>query len=497
MSIIEKSLQQLDASVRDFALMALQMQGVVPYNKKDYDWYYQNGRLRRLDDFVASFKAWAEERGNRLTKQDIWRKYAPRIDTAFLSEALGVWVHNGEVKIDGLTYVYNERLNNFARFFKGDAKPYRYDYAINFLMKRCHKKPAQILTAYYKWQDNMMNKRLINKLMAKPQQKEKEVVVRRNGNIREGKISDLETFKPRVLRERAKYVRCYEKDDEGNYWHHTKEYQKHKPLELSGGAKRFALWENMSESEKKIVDEIKRYIQSRHLDTAINRPAKGWAIDIRRKAIVNYARYTLHGNTHAKSSPRISKLYRMVGNDIPKENRLRFVKGCYSIPYFLEHIKMRDKHMFVCEGCFDAAFIRNGVATCCWMPSADSQKIIDYYHEKHGFMITYVCDNFRYGDKGGIKGLTEYAAMDAYVFDWDLSDIFLLPGTDTERKINDINDLAIHLDTDEITRDFLMYHRKPAREVLADLVETWHYGEDEHLDDMILSAKTSMHFWEG
>lgn len=496
MSNINSALSHVDDATRPWCILAMQLQGVIPFNKKDYSRFHEKGRLRKADEFIFSFAEWSEQQHKPLTKQEVWKKYAPKIDKDFLSLLLGASIKDGAVNVDGTEYIYNDKINNFALFRKGERKPYYYDYALNFLVKKSGKKYTQILTAYFKWQDQCIEQRVIDALLRKKAPKEKEEIAAKPIDPQKGKIDDLATFKPRVLRERAKYICYYKKDEKGHYRHNTKEYKKHRPIELNGGSRIFALWQDMTDKEKEIVDDMKRYIEKRGLDRAVNRPAHGWAFDLKKKSVVNYARFSLNGNTHATTHPRVSKLYRMVGDNIPKDQRLRFVKGCYSIPYFLDHVKMRDKHLFVCEGCFDAAFIRNGVAICCWMPSADSQKIINHYEEKHGFDITYVTDNFRYGDKGGIRGLTHYADIDAYVFDWDLSDFFILPDTEQERKINDINDLALFLNTNEIPRDFLMAHRKPAREVLKRLVEEWQYGNDKSVDELIISAKVTLQYIE-
>lgn len=493
---INAALSHVDDATKPWCILAMQLQGVIPFNKKDYSRFHEKGRLRKADEFISSFTEWAARQHKPLTKQDVWKAYAPKIDKDFLSLLLGVSIKDGAVNVDGTEYIYNDKINNFAVFRKGERMPIKYDYALNFLTKKSGKKYTQILTAYYKWQDQCIEQRVIDALLKKKAPKEKEEITAKPIDTTKGKIDDLATFQPRVLRERAKYIFCYEKDEKGKYNRRTKEYKKHRPIELNGGNKKFALWEDMTPREKEIVDEMKKYIEKRGLHNAVNRPANGWAFNVKMQAIVNYARFALNGNTNATPHPRVSKLYRMVGENLPKDQRLRFVKGCYSIPYFLDQIKMRDKHMFVCEGCFDAAFIRNGVAICCWMPSADSRKIIKHYEEKHGFTTTYVTDNFRYGDKGGIRGLTHYADIDAYVFDWDLSDFFILPDTEEEQKINDINDLALFLDTNEIPRDFLLAHRKPAREVLKRLVEEWQYGNDNAVDELILKAKVTLQFIE-
>ena len=71
-------------------------------------------------------------------------------------------------------------------------------------------------------------------------------------------------------------------------------------------------------------------------------------------------------------------------------------------------------------------------------------KVIDIYREA-GFQIIHILDNFRLGDKGGVKGLEhivtrkEWLSKGDKVFSWDIYSEF-----------KDFNDVAIAYELDEI-----------------------------------------------
>lgn len=124
----------------------------------------------------------------------------------------------------------------------------------------------------------------------------------------------------------------------------------------------------------------------------------------------------------------------------------------YNLPYGLEKIDYSYKTIFVTEGIFDSCFLKNCLAYSNWILPHEMSKVIDIYREA-GFQIIHILDNFRLGDKGGVKGLEhivtrkEWLSKGDKVFSWDIYS-----------ECDDLNEIAMKHELDEIDPQTIIDH---------------------------------------
>lgn len=187
------------------------------------------------------------------------------------------------------------------------------------------------------------------------------------------------------------------------------------------------------------------YLSNRRLLNACNRPHGGWKFDFQSKSIELLYRLdkrasTVYNTRHRPLSPK----------DGIKERANAGEK--YNLPYGLEKIDYSYKTIFVTEGIFDSCFLKNCLAYSNWILPHEMSKVIDIYREA-GFQIIHILDNFRLGDKGGVKGLEhivtrkEWLSKGDKVFSWDIYSEF-----------KDFNDVAIAYELDEIDPQTIIDH---------------------------------------
>lgn len=124
----------------------------------------------------------------------------------------------------------------------------------------------------------------------------------------------------------------------------------------------------------------------------------------------------------------------------------------YNLPYGLEKIDYSYKTIFVTEGIFDSCFLKNCLAYSNWILPHEMSKVIDIYREA-GFQIIHILDNFRLGDKGGVKGLEhivtrkEWLSKGDKMFSWDIYS-----------ECDDLNEIAMKHELDEIPAQTIIDH---------------------------------------
>lgn len=213
------------------------------------------------------------------------------------------------------------------------------------------------------------------------------------------------------------------------------EQKRYKSITLEQIAK-----ENKPE-RKKDLHQAYDILNERRLLTATNRPHDGWKFDFQRKSIELLFRV---GSRHkAVYNTRHRPLYpRMIDGKLVKEEATAGEK--YLIPYGLEKLDYSYKTIFVTEGIYDSCFLKNCLAYSNWILPTEMSKVIDIYREA-GFQIIHILDNFRLGDKGGVRGLEliterrDWLSKGDKVFSWDIYSEF-----------KDFNDIAMAYGLDEI-----------------------------------------------
>lgn len=177
------------------------------------------------------------------------------------------------------------------------------------------------------------------------------------------------------------------------------------------------------------------YLSNRRLLNACNRPHGGWKFDFQSKSIELLYRLDKRASTVYNTRHRP-----LAAKDGIKERANAGEK--YALPYGMEKIDYSFKTIFVTEGIFDSCFLKNCLAYSNWILPTEMSKVIDIFREA-GFQIIHILDNFRLGDKGGVKGLEhivtrkEWLAKGDKVFSWevysdcdDLNEIAMVNGLD-------------------------------------------------------------------
>ena len=205
-----------------------------------------------------------------------------------------------------------------------------------------------------------------------------------------------------------------------------------------------------STKRKKLLQQAYDYLDNRRLLTAKYKPQDGWKFDFQKNNIellyrVDSRQSAVYNTRHRPLTPFMSddgKVLKEFANTGEK----------YNLPYGLEKIDYSYKTIFVTEGIFDSCFLKNCLAYSNWILPHEMSKVIDIYREA-GFQIIHILDNFRLGDKGGVKGLEhivtrkEWLSKGDKVFSWDIYSEF-----------KDFNDVAIAYELDEIDSQTIIDH---------------------------------------
>lgn len=208
-----------------------------------------------------------------------------------------------------------------------------------------------------------------------------------------------------------------------------------KPITLEQIAK-----ENKPE-RKQDLQQAYNNLKERRLLTAKYRPEKGWKFDFNRRSIelqyrVDNRNSAVYCSRHRPLTPPIidGKPVKELGD-----------KGqSYPLPYGLEKLDYSYKTIFVAEGIFDSCFLKNCLAQSNWILPHEMSKVIDLYREA-GFQIIHVPDNYRIGDKGGLKfyhhvvNTRDWLSKGDKVFNWSIYS-----------DCDDLNKIAMQYGLDEI-----------------------------------------------
>ena len=201
---------------------------------------------------------------------------------------------------------------------------------------------------------------------------------------------------------------------------------------------------------KKLLQQAYDYLDNRRLLTAKYKPQDGWKFDFQKNNIELL--YRVDSRQSAVYNTRHRPLTPFMSDDGKVLKELANTGEKYNLPYGLEKIDYSYKTIFVTEGIFDSCFLKNCLAYSNWILPHEMSKVIDIYREA-GFKIIHILDNFRLGDKGGVKGLEhivtrkEWLSKGDKVFSWDIYSEF-----------KDFNDVAIAYELDEIDPQTIIDH---------------------------------------
>ena len=198
-------------------------------------------------------------------------------------------------------------------------------------------------------------------------------------------------------------------------------------------------------ARREALQKAYEVLSERRLLTAINRPKDGWKFNFDNQSIELLYRVDSRQSAvyNAKHRPLFPK------NGI-KELANKGEK--YNLPYGLEKIDYSYKTIFVTEGAYDSCFVKNCLAQNNWILPHEMSKVIDIFRDA-GFQIIHILDNFRLGDKGGVKGLEhivtrkEWLSKGDKVFSWDIYS-----------ECDDLNEIAMKHELDEIPAQTIIDH---------------------------------------
>lgn len=216
-------------------------------------------------------------------------------------------------------------------------------------------------------------------------------------------------------------------------------------------------------------------LSERRLLTAVNRPKGGWKFNFDNQSIELLYRVDSRQSAvyNAKHRPLFPK------NGI-KELANKGEK--YNLPYGLEKIDYSYKTIFVTEGAYDSCFVKNCLAQNNWILPHEMSKVIDIFRDA-GFQIIHIPNNFRLGDKGGVKGLEhivtrkEWLSKGDKVFSWDIYS-----------ECDDLNEIAMKHNLDEIDPQTIINHSWNEDEAIANYEKFTQKDVGEN-EDKVASAE--------
>ncbi|MDO4528533.1 MAG: hypothetical protein Q4C03_07125, partial [bacterium] len=196
------------------------------------------------------------------------------------------------------------------------------------------------------------------------------------------------------------------------------------------------------------------YLDNRRLMNAVNRPLDGWKFDFIRNNIELLYRI----------DKRQSAVYNTRHRPLTPFNGIKELanKGeKYVLPYGIEKIDYSFKTIFVTEGIFDSCLLKNCLAYSNWILPYEMSKAVDVFRDA-GYQIIHILDNFRLGDKGGVKGLEtivkskDWLSQGDKVFSWDIYS-----------DCDDLNEVAMKQKLDGIDPNIIIAHSWNEEEVRA------------------------------
>lgn len=233
---------------------------------------------------------------------------------------------------------------------------------------------------------------------------------------------------------------------------------------------------------KRDLQQAYDILNERRLLTAKYRPEDGWKFDFNQRSIelqyrVSKQKSAVYCSRHRPLDPPIidGKLVKEKGD-----------KGqSYPFPYGLEKVDYTYKTIFVAEGIYDSCFLKNCLAQSNWILPCEMSKVIDIYRDA-GFQIIHLPDNFRIGDKGGLKFIhhvlktKDWLSKGDKVFNWSIYS-----------DCDDLNKIAMTYELDEIDAQSIIDNSWGEDEVRENY--------DKHFTEWleVLRQKCSKEEWEG
>ncbi len=235
-----------------------------------------------------------------------------------------------------------------------------------------------------------------------------------------------------------------------------------------------------STKRKKLLQQAYDYLDNRRLLTAKYKPQDGWKFDFQKNNIELL--YRVDSRQSAVYNTRHRPLTPFMSDDGKVLKELANTGEKYNLPYGLEKIDYSYKSIFVTEGIFDSCFLKNCLAYSNWILPHEMSKVIDIYREA-GFQIIHILDNFRLGDKGGVKGLEhivtrkEWLSKGDKVFSWDIYS-----------ECDDLNEIAMKHNLDEIDPQTILDHSWNEDEAIANYEKFTQKDVGEN-EDKVASAE--------
>ncbi len=279
---------------------------------------------------------------------------------------------------------------------------------------------------------------------------------------------DREALKDQIKREILEELQIQKTDN-----HKDKRFTKseilnqiqacHAPLNLHKNFKTITR-ENVEKLTGKKREQLQNafvYLEKRRLNTAKYRPADGWKFDFAKNNIELLFRLDKRKSAVYNIRHRPLNPVNLGGKEV-KEMAVKGQK--YSLPFGVDNLDFAFKYIFLCEGIFDSVFLKNCLAYSNWIIPHEMNETIQIFRNA-GFRVIHILDNFRAGDKGGIRGLQSIVNRDFMkngdlVYSWaEYSDC------------KDLNEIAVKNDLDEISPDIIInncWNEQDARAAIAE-----------------------------
>lgn len=219
--------------------------------------------------------------------------------------------------------------------------------------------------------------------------------------------------------------------------------------------------EKLTGKKREQLQNALEYLEKRRLNTAKYRPVDGWKFDLTKNNIellfrIDKRKSAVYNIRHRPLNP-----VNLEGKEI-KEMAVRGQK--YSLPFGVDNLDFSFKYIFLCEGIFDSVFLKNCLAYSNWILPHEMNKTIQIFRNA-GFQVIHILDNFRAGDKGGMRGLQSIVNRDFMkngdlVYSWaEYSDC------------KDLNEVAMRYGLDEIATETIIrntWNEEEARAAIAE-----------------------------
>lgn len=224
--------------------------------------------------------------------------------------------------------------------------------------------------------------------------------------------------------------------------------QQHKPLNLHQNFKTISEEniQKLSGKKKEQLQNAFEYLKKRRLNTAKYRPVDGWKFDFKTDSIqilykIDRRKSSVYNTRRRPLNPV------QIDGKLVKELASKGQK--YSLPFNLDNLDYSFKYIFVTEGAFDCVFLKNCLGYSNWILPHEMNATLQFFRN-YGFKIIHILDNFRVGDKGGIRGLQSIVNRDFMrhgdkIYSWA-----------EYSECKDLNEIAVKNNQDEIDPEIII-----------------------------------------